>query len=95
MTQPKVLKAEEYCMYFPLSELHGWGKRFAASRRRFIQRFLSIYPADRNAAGLRGVFGMNYDYAKIEAKWHKYWQEHNTFYTDVRRQRRDLIIATR
>ena len=26
---------------------------------------------------------MNYDYAKIEAKWHKYWQEHNTFYTDV------------
>ena len=22
-------------MYFPLSELHGWGKRFAASRRRF------------------------------------------------------------
>ena len=30
MAQPKVLEAEEYCMYFPLSELHGWGKRFAA-----------------------------------------------------------------
>ncbi len=29
LTQPKVLKVEEYCMYFPLSELHGWGKRFA------------------------------------------------------------------
>ena len=27
-------------MYFPLPELHGWGKRFAASRRRFVQRFL-------------------------------------------------------
>ena len=26
---------------------------------------------------------MNYDYAEIEAKWHRYWQEHNTFYTDV------------
>ena len=30
LSQPKVLKAEEYCMYFPLSELRGWGKRFAA-----------------------------------------------------------------
>ena len=29
MSQPKVLKAEEYFVYFPLSELHGWGKRFA------------------------------------------------------------------
>ncbi len=29
MAQPKVLKTEEYCMYFPVSELHGWGKRFA------------------------------------------------------------------
>ena len=26
---------------------------------------------------------MNYDYAKIEAKWHKYWEEHDTFHTDV------------
>lgn len=26
---------------------------------------------------------MNYDFANIEAKWHKYWEEHNTFYTDV------------
>ena len=39
LAQPKVLKAEEYFVYFPLSELHGWGKRFAASRRRFFQRF--------------------------------------------------------
>ena len=23
LAQPKVLKVEEYCMYFPLSELHG------------------------------------------------------------------------
>ncbi len=30
MAQAKVLKAEEYWMYFPLSELHGWGKRFTA-----------------------------------------------------------------
>ena len=64
MTQPEVLKAEEYCVctrkgcaasvsqlvlataaqYFPLSELHGWGKRFAASRRRFIQRFPEANP---------------------------------------------------
>ena len=42
--QPKVLKAEEYFVYFPLSELHGWGKRFAASRRRFIQRFPEANP---------------------------------------------------
>ena len=27
-------------MYFPLLELHGWGKRSTHSRRRFIQRFL-------------------------------------------------------
>ena len=26
---------------------------------------------------------MNYDYASIEAKWHKYWEEHDTFHTDV------------
>ena len=39
LAQPKVLKAEEYFVYFPFSELHGWGKRFAASRRRFFQRF--------------------------------------------------------
>ena len=30
LAQPKVLKMEEYCMYFPFSELHGWDKRFAA-----------------------------------------------------------------
>ena len=29
LAQPKVLKMEEYCMYFPFSELHGWDKRFA------------------------------------------------------------------
>ena len=26
---------------------------------------------------------MNYDFAKIEEKWHKYWEEHDTFHTDV------------
>ena len=26
---------------------------------------------------------MNYDYASIEAKWQKYWEEHDTFHTDV------------
>ncbi len=26
---------------------------------------------------------MNYDYAKIEAKWQKYWEENQTFHTDV------------
>ena len=26
---------------------------------------------------------MNYDFASIEAKWHKYWEEHDTFHTDV------------
>ena len=24
---------------------------------------------------------MNYDHANIEAKWQKYWQEHDTFHT--------------
>ena len=27
LAQPKVLKMEEYCMYFPFLELHGWGER--------------------------------------------------------------------
>ena len=26
---------------------------------------------------------MNYDYASIEAKWQKYWEENDTFHTDV------------
>ena len=26
---------------------------------------------------------MNYDFSAIEAKWHKYWEEHDTFHTDV------------
>ena len=30
-------------MYFLLLELHGWGKRSAHSRRRFVQRFLSLF----------------------------------------------------
>ncbi len=30
-------------MYFLLLELHGWGKRSAHSRRRFIQGFLSLF----------------------------------------------------
>ena len=42
LAQPKVLEAAEYFVYFPLSELHGWGKRFADSRRRFIQRFQKL-----------------------------------------------------
>ena len=25
----------------------------------------------------------NYDFSAIEKKWHKYWEENNTFYTDV------------
>ena len=29
-------------LYFPLWKPHGWGKRSAHSRRRFIQRFLDI-----------------------------------------------------
>ena len=26
---------------------------------------------------------MHYDFSAIEAKWHKYWEENNTFHTDV------------
>ena len=26
---------------------------------------------------------MNYDFAAIEGKWHKYWEENDTFHTDV------------
>ena len=26
---------------------------------------------------------MNYEFSAIEAKWHKYWEEHDTFHTDV------------
>ena len=26
---------------------------------------------------------MNYDFSAIEAKWHKYWEENDTFHTDV------------
>ena len=26
---------------------------------------------------------MNYEYSAIEAKWHKYWEENDTFHTDV------------
>ena len=26
---------------------------------------------------------MNYDFARIEEKWHKYWEEHDTFHTYV------------
>ncbi len=26
---------------------------------------------------------MNYEFQNIEAKWHKYWEEHDTFHTDV------------
>ena len=26
---------------------------------------------------------MNYEFSAIEAKWHKYWEENDTFHTDV------------
>ena len=39
LAQPKVLKAEEYCMYFPLSELRGWGKRFACQPKTISSKF--------------------------------------------------------
>ena len=39
LAQPKVLKAEEYCMYFPLSELCGWGKRFACQPKTISSKF--------------------------------------------------------
>ncbi len=26
---------------------------------------------------------MIYEHKKVEAKWQKYWEENNTFYTDV------------
>ena len=29
------------------------------------------------------MFTMNYDFAAIEGKWHKYWEENDTFHTDV------------
>ena len=33
LLHPKVLKVEEYYMYFPLLKLHGWSKRFAIQPR--------------------------------------------------------------
>ena len=39
MTQTKVLKMEEYCMYFPFSELHGWVKRFAVQPQPIYSEF--------------------------------------------------------
>ena len=30
LAQPKVPETEEYCMYFPFSELNGWDKRSAS-----------------------------------------------------------------
>ena len=43
MAQPKVLKAEEYFVYFPLSELHGWGKRFAVQPKTIFSEFPRKY----------------------------------------------------
>ena len=34
MFQFKVPKMEEYCMYFPFSELRKWSKKTAETRRR-------------------------------------------------------------
>ena len=34
LLQFKVPKMEEYCMYFPFSELQKWGKKAAETRRR-------------------------------------------------------------
>ena len=39
MTQAKVLKAEKYFVYFPLSELHEWGKRFAVQPPTIYSEF--------------------------------------------------------
>ena len=33
------MKVEEYCMYFPLSELNGWGKRFADQPQTIYSEF--------------------------------------------------------
>ncbi|MBQ3542649.1 MAG: hypothetical protein IJA45_05920, partial [Oscillospiraceae bacterium] len=40
LTQIKVQKTKEYCMYFEFYELKSWGKRSANNRRRFNQRLL-------------------------------------------------------
>ena len=46
-------------MYFPFSKLHGWGKRFAVRRRRFIQRFpyfSPLYHPKEKKLEERGIF---------------------------------------
>lgn len=39
LAQPKVLKAAKYFVYFPLSELRGWGKRFACQPKTISSKF--------------------------------------------------------
>ena len=39
MAQTKVLKTREYWMYFPFSELRGWGKRPAIQPQTIYSEF--------------------------------------------------------
>ena len=58
MAQPKVLKPEEYCMYFPILELHGWGQKIRHSaaddlfRGSLVKRnYLSVASGVSRATG--------------------------------------------
>ncbi len=53
MAQPKVLKAEEYFMYFPLSELHGWDKRFADQPKTIYSEIPKLPHTEAGCAGGR------------------------------------------
>ncbi len=53
MAQPKVLKAEEYFMYFPLSELHGWDKRFADQPKTIYSEIPKLLHTEAGCAGGR------------------------------------------
>ena len=35
-----------------------------------------------------------YDYASVEAKWQKYWEEHETFKTDVWDFSKPMLIVS-
>ena len=53
LAQPKVLKAEEYFMYFPLSELHGWDKRFADQPKTIYSEIPKLPHTEAGCAGGR------------------------------------------
>lgn len=42
LAQTKVLKEEEYFVYFPLLKLHGWGKKSAAQPQTIVSEFPSL-----------------------------------------------------